>query len=411
MNNRMLNLFLKPRNPASSVNLVAVLALPLAIAASPARATDGQLTPVYHSERVEMSLPRQQRTPKIQIALILDTSNSMDGLIDQARNQMWQVVNEFAGARQNGMMPELEIALFEFGNDNNSMGKGYVRRLNGFTRELDAVSANLFSLTTNGGAEYCGYAIKTAVESLQWSRSQSDIKTIFIAGNESFGQGPVNYRDAIGLAGVAGISVNTIHAGGYQVGVNDGWQAGAVLAGGDYMSIDADQQIVHIVAPQDERIAELNIQLNQTYIPYGAAGEAKLERQMEQDELSSDISAGLLAKRARSKSSSFYNNAGWDLVDAIKEGEISPEEFEQLEAEALPETMREMSAEEKRAYVDTKAGERSKIQQEITELSRARDAYVAEKKRKLAATAPSLSNALTGVVKKQAQQKDFVLEQ
>ena len=152
-------------------------------------------------------------TPKIQLAILLDTSSSMDGLIDQTRNQLWQVVNEFASAKQAGKTPILEIALFDFGNDGNAVSAGYVRRLNGFTRELDAVSQGLFSLTTNGGSEYCGYAIETAINDLQWSQSASDIKIIFIAGNESFRQGPIPYQRAVQLARQNGISINTIHAG------------------------------------------------------------------------------------------------------------------------------------------------------------------------------------------------------
>lgn len=350
------------------------------------------------------------KPPKIQLAIILDTSNSMDGLIDQTRNQLWQVVNEFSSARQNGVKPVLEIALFEYGNDNNAQNKGYVRRLNTFTRELDAVSEGLFSLSTNGGSEYAGYAIETAVDNLQWSHSNSDIKTIFIAGNEPFNQGPVNYREAIAVAGKSGISINTIHAGSHEVGINDGWQAGALLAGGDYMSIDANQQVVHVVAPQDAKIAELNTKLNETYVPYGNKGAEKLNRQLQQDEQSSRISAGLLAKRAESKSSDFYSNSSWDLVDALDDGEVSEASLEQLEAEALPEPMKELTAPEKMDYLRDKAQAREKIKQEIAELGRLRAAFVDEVKRDLVAASPSMSDALTSAVKKQAQEKDFSFE-
>ena len=346
--------------------------------------------------------------PKIQLAIILDTSNSMDGLIDQTRNQLWQVVNQFSTARQNGISPILEIALFEYGNDSNGESAGFVRMFNQFTRELDQVSAGLFSLTTNGGNEYCGFAIETVVNSLQWSRSDSDIKIIFIAGNESFAQGPVSYREAVRLAGQQGITVNTIHAGAHQEGINDGWQTAAVLAGGDYMSIDADQQVVHVVAPQDARMAELNAKLNQTYVPYGSKGAANAQRQMEQDELSSDISAGLLSQRAVSKSSSFYNNANWDLVDALNEGEVDEEELVVIEDTQLPEPMQGLSAKQKVDYVQEKATQRKIIKQEISELSRLRANYVAEAKREQVVASPSVSDALTSAVKKQAQQKNFV---
>ncbi len=360
------------------------------------------------------NLPPENHTsflrPRIQIAILLDTSNSMDGLIDQTRNQLWQVVNEFASAKQNGLTPILELALFEYGNDNIDRGVGHVRRLNEFTRELDQVSHGLFSLSTNGGSEYCGYAIRSAVQELEWSRSDSDIKTIFIAGNEPFTQGPVNFHDAIALAREAGISINTIHAGGHQEGVASGWQAGAVLAGGDYMSIDANQQIAHIDAPQDARIAELNARLNQTYLPYGASGKQKLERQLEQDAASEDISGALLSKRAYAKSSAYFHNSGWDLVDALEEAEAPETMLEELDDDALPAPMAGLSDTEKLEYVRQKAAERAGIKREIANLSREREAYIAAEKADRAAAAPSMSDALTEAVKKQAQGKNFVFE-
>ena len=346
--------------------------------------------------------------PRIQLAIILDTSNSMDGLIDQTRNQLWQVVNQFSSARQNGVTPILEIALFEYGNDSNAEDAGFVRMFNRFTRELDQVSAGLFSLSTNGGSEYCGFAIETVVNKLQWSRSDSDIKIIFIAGNESFSQGPVSYREAVRLASQQGISINTIHAGTHREGIDDGWQTAARLAGGDYMSIDADQQVVHIVAPQDVAIAELNAKLNQTYVPYGSEGADNARRQMEQDELSSEISAGLMSQRAVSKSSSFYNNAKWDLVDALNEGEVDEEALVTIEDAQLPEPMQGLSAQQKVDYVQEKAAQRETIKQEISTLSRQRAAFVAAAKHEQLAALPSISDALTSAVKKQAQQKNFV---
>ena len=58
-----------------------------------------------------------QKKPVIQLCILLDTSNSMDGLIDQARTQLWRVVNQFATAKRDGRSPELQVALYEYGND------------------------------------------------------------------------------------------------------------------------------------------------------------------------------------------------------------------------------------------------------------------------------------------------------
>ena len=168
--------------------IVGAIALMLATSVVPAQATEmssAHQLPQQSASNNPSATSQLHQPPRIQLAILLDTSNSMDGLIDQTRNQLWQVVHEFATAKQDGVTPILEIALFEYGNSGNARGSGYVRQLNGFTRELDAVSQGLYSLTTNGGDEYCGYAIDEAIHSLQWSQSATDIKTIFIAGNES----------------------------------------------------------------------------------------------------------------------------------------------------------------------------------------------------------------------------------
>ena len=132
--------------------------------------------------------------PKVQLAILLDTSGSMDGLIDQARTQLWTIVNEFAFMKRAGQEPELEVALYEYGNSSIAADEGYIRQVLAFTMDLDKVSEELFKLTTNGGSEFCGHAIKSAVEGLKWSEVADDYKAIFIAGNEPFTQGGVEYK-------------------------------------------------------------------------------------------------------------------------------------------------------------------------------------------------------------------------
>ncbi len=399
------NLFQRPSRIAPSACALA-LAGALTAPASPAlespQATPARQQPASLAVDANPAMHR----PRIQVAILLDTSNSMDGLIDQTRNQLWQVVNAFGAARRDGVEPVFEIALFDYGNSNNPAAAGYVRQLSPFTGELDAISESLFALGTNGGSEYCGLAIMTALETLQWSRSGDDIKTIFIAGNEHFNQGPVGYRAAIRAAKRRGVSVNTIHAGDHQAGVAGEWQAGALLAGGEYLSIDADRKVVHIVAPQDARLAELNARLNATYVPYGRAGAAAAERQRDQDALNREVSPGLLAKRAASKASSAYRNSNWDLVDALADGEVGADEVEGFDAAELPEPMRALEAGARLAYLERQAEARAAIQSEISELGRARADYVAAHKSAQTA-APTLGDALIDAVRKQAARKGF----
>ena len=44
----------------------------------------------------------EKKPPLIQMAILLDTSGSMSGLIEQAKTQLWTIVNEFATARRQG---------------------------------------------------------------------------------------------------------------------------------------------------------------------------------------------------------------------------------------------------------------------------------------------------------------------
>src|SRR5687768_12522014 len=129
----------------------------------------------------------------IMLALLLDTSNSMDGLIDQAKAQLWKIVNEVAAAKGgDGMQPNIKIALYEYGNDGLSSDEGYIRQVSGLSEDLDVISEKLFALRTNGGNEFCGQVINASLNQLAWSASNADLKMIFIAGNEEFTQGDVS---------------------------------------------------------------------------------------------------------------------------------------------------------------------------------------------------------------------------
>jgi hypothetical protein len=153
--------------------------------------------------------PVPGKDQNIQLALLLDTSNSMDGLIDQAKSQLWKIVNELAAAKcGDGSQPSIKIALYEYGNDGLPSSEGYIRMVSGFTSDLDLISEKLFSLRTNGGNEYCGHVIQTSLRQLNWTAGSSDLKMIFIAGNEPFTQGSVSYRIAGGVAKEKGVVVN-----------------------------------------------------------------------------------------------------------------------------------------------------------------------------------------------------------
>ncbi|MCP4898177.1 MAG: VWA domain-containing protein [bacterium] len=321
--------------------------------------------------------PAAAEKPKVELAILLDTSNSMDGLIDQARSELWQVVNELTESTRDGEHPELLIALFEYGNDRLPSEGGHVRRVLAFTSDLDRVSEELFALTTNGGSEYCGKVISDAIDELEWSSSSKVLKLVFIAGNEPFDQGTLNFRAACKAAIGSGVVVNTIHCGDHETGVKEHWREGARLTGGEYLSIDHNREVVHITAPQDDEIARLNIELNATYVVYGAEGAKAQERQMAQDLNAQGISSSTISARTKTKASANYVNSTWDLVDATKNQAL---QIEEIDTEDLPKEMRSMTKEQRLRHVESKRADRKRIQAEIQRLSDERDLFVAEQR-------------------------------
>jgi hypothetical protein len=351
------------------------------------------------------SAQESNKKPLIQMAILLDTSNSMDGLIDQAKSQLWKIVNEFALMKQNGERPELKVALYEYGNDFLSSETGFIRQALPFADDLDKVSEMLFALKTNGGSEYCGTVIKHATEHLAWSSSNNALKVIFIAGNEPFTQGNVDYRKSCPEAIAKGIVVNTIFCGNYEEGVNTSWKDGALKADGKYMNIDQNREVVHIPAPQDTEIEKLGTELNETYVPYGTEGTSYMANQSAQDSNAMSSAKGSFVQRAVTKSSANYHNAAWDLVDALKDGTLK---LEDVKNEDLPAEMQKMSLEERRNYIAEKQKEREDIQKQIKALNDQREQFVAEEMKKRGPSKEkTLDEVMIDTIREQASGRQF----
>lgn len=341
----------------------------------------------------------------VQLAILLDTSNSMDGLIDQAKSQLWKIVNEMSRSKREGETINLYVALYEYGNDNLSPEEGYVRLITQLTNDLDKISEELFNLQTNGGSEYCGTVISEAVKDLKWTEDAEELKLIFIAGNEPFTQGNTDYKIACKDAISKGIIINTIYCGGYDEGVQTNWKDGADLADGNYININQDEQIVHIVAPQDEELIELGSKLNETYIAYGSYGEEYKKRQEDQDKNASNMAPEVLVERTVTKSSKQYKNDSWDLVDAKKLGKVN---INELEDDELPEVMKSMNTKEREAYVEKMTQQREEIQVAINKLNEERRKYVADQL--VEGQDNTLDAAMLKIIREQAAEKNYEFE-
>lgn len=344
-------------------------------------------------------------TPVVQIAILLDTSGSMDGLIEQAKTQLWAIVNQFATAKVEGVKPRLEVAVYQYGNDGLEQQGGYVQMILGLTDDLDAVSQKLFALSTNGGSEYCGTAIQHAATNLQWSGNPRDLKMIVIAGNEPFTQGSVNYQESVPGAVKKGIIVNTIFCGGRQEGVASNWEDGAKLGEGAFSNIDQGASVPHIEAPQDAELARLSSLINSTYLAFGTHGDARMEMQTANDAAAAGAAPAVAAERAATKASGLYRNSMWDLVDATRDGTVK---LDDMKDEELPEEMRTMTKEERVTFVKAKQVERTKIQSDIAKLAQEREAFIAQKRTEMSQQeAPTFGEALLKAIRAQGTKKGY----
>lgn len=369
-----------------------------------------ELTPKAKNETIMAQavapIETNAKNNRVKIALLLDTSNSMDGLINQAKSQLWDIVNEFTHAKcGDDSRPVLQIAIYQYGNDGLSSQEGYIQQVLNFSSDLDEISEKLFSLRTNGGEEYCGEVIQTSLKQLDWGNNPDNLKMIFIAGNEPFTQGKLNYRDAVTNAKKKDIVVNTIFCGNYEEGIHTDWKKGAVLTGGDYMAIDHNREVVYIKTPYDDSIIKLNRKLNGTYVSYGALGSSKMQMQSAQDANAMELEEAVAVKRAVSKSSRLYNNKNWDLVDAHADKEF---DVDKIAKDELPEVLRNKSKKEIASYIESKKTEREEIQKEIQNLNTKRDAYILKNKKDN--TTGELENVMLKAIKKQAKVKNYSWE-
>lgn len=357
----------------------------------------------FGAEAAKEAAPAEKH---IDLAICLDTSNSMDGLIDSAKQKLWAVVNELATAKPR---PRLRVALYQYGNDSLSKENGWVQRVCDLTGDLDEIYEKLFALRTNGGTEFVARVTRAAADELKWDTGKNTLRILFVAGNEAATQdGKFKLKDVCAATAGKGIIINTIFCGNEARGRQTGWADVALWADGQYAAIDQNEGTVVISTPYDKKLSELGAKLNETYVAYGPGGGKGSSKQKAQDSNALSLSPAASAERATAKAGGLYRNAAWDLVDAMKDKKVDLAKVPEAE---LPENMRKMTPEERKKYVADQAAERGNIQKEIKDLDAKRQAHVkVEMGKRGLEEGASFDAALRKAVRMQAESKDFKFE-
>lgn len=363
-------------------------------------------SPLSKTVTTDETESNKRSNTKIQVAILLDTSNSMDGLIEQAKSRLWNIVNTLTTLKYRGQTPIIEIALYEYGNDNIT-ADDYVRQITPLTNDLDLISEKLFGLTTNGGLELCAAVIAKATKNLQWGNNEDDIKLIYIAGNEEFNQGSFSYKTAINNALEKGIYINTIYCGNPEAGIRELWADAAKRGKGKYFNINHNAKVRYIATPYDDRINSCNIKLNDTYIPYGSSGARYKANQSRQDLNAKSMSSANSVERSVSKTKAIYKNDSWDMVDKVKEDKDA---LKKIKKEDLPTELQTKSTEEIQKIIIEKQKERDSLQKEIAELAKKRQAYIDEEMKKEPADEKDFGAAINNSIIELAKTKGYTVE-
>ena len=337
---------------------------------------------------------------QIQLALLLDCSGSMNGLITQAQAYLWNIVNELSAMQRDYRPARLELALYAYGIEELGGGQDYITRISPFTADLETIAAKLFALQTSGSVELCGEALHRALDELEWSRDENALRIMVIAGNESFAQGVTDYRDQCKRAANHNTVINTIFCGDCGEGVELMWRDAARLAGGTYNCINHNDEIQDVATPYDGIIDSLNVELNDTYIGYGADGAQGKAMQSINDTNTIRLSREQSVNRAIVKSSGLYNNDSWDIVDAVASEQLDLEADEDL----LPERFGQASVEDRKLMVIELADKRGEVRRRIQETAEQRSRYLSELPER---GTSSLADALVRSLREQAAARGF----
>ncbi len=325
--------------------------------------------------------PLQQKTEaQIDVAFCLDTTGSMSGLIEGAKQKIWTIVNTVAAAKPK---PVLRIALVAY----RDQGDEYVTRVIPFTSDLEAMYTQLRAFSAGGGGdepEHVNRALQETVSRLQWSKAPGALKVLYLVGDApphlDYSDG-YDYRKASREAAGSGIIINTIQCG-QTSSTSNIWKEIARLAEGKYAAIDQTGGMIAINSPYDRELTRLSSELNKTYVAYGDSGASAQEEQKRNDTAAASLGTTTSAERAVSKSSGLYKNESWDLVDAVNTKTVS---LDKMKPADMPAELRGKPVAEQRAYLEKQGTERGRLQQQIQTLSAKRDAYVAEENKKLGA--------------------------
>jgi Mg-chelatase subunit ChlD len=320
-----------------------------------------------------------QPKPRIEVCFVLDTTGSMGGLIEGAKQKIWSIANEMISAKPT---PELKLGLIGY----RDRGDEYVVKSFTLTDDIDAIYGHLRDFQAAGGGdipESVNEALAEAIHKMPWSSDNKVLKIIFLVGDApphmDYPNSP-KYPDLCREAAKKDLVINTIQCG-EMAETKLIWQEIAKLAEGSYVGISQSGNVAVISTPMDKELSRLNERIGATLIPYG---DSKLQAEVHAKyamAASAPVSAMADRLSYNSKTGKVMQGGG-ELVDALNNKTLKLEDIDQKQ---LPAGLQKLDSNDLQKRIAKARDERADLQKQIVELSKKREAYIQSENKRLVA--------------------------
>lgn len=348
------------------------------------------------------AVPHATEASRIDVVFVLDTTSSMGGMIEAAKEKIWSIASTLGSAQQ---APEIRMGLVAF----RDRGDAYVTRVVDLSADLDTMYATLMDYQAVGGGdgpESVNQALYDAIVKMSWSQDPSAYKTVFLVGDApphmDYAE-DVKYPETLGIAKDRGIVVNSIQCGDMP-GTAAQWQRIAQLGGGRFFQVEQAGSAVAIATPYDGQLATISRKLDDTRLYYGTKEERAVQgRKLKAtDKLHASSTLASRARRAAfNASASGKSNLLGDgeLVRDVLEGRV---DLSAIEPDQLPESLQAKSPAEQKVIIDDTARKRGELQREIRALAQKRSTYIREELEGMGGAKDSLDEKIYRTVREQA---------
>ena len=375
------------------------------VAMYPAPQTSGATTQGAHI--VPPVNPIIDQRPKIEVVFVLDTTSSMNGMIQAAKDRIYSIATTMASAQP---APEIKMGLVAF----RDRGDAYVTQITDLSSDLDSMYGKLMSVRAEGGGdgpESVNQALYAAVHGISWSQDPNAYRVVFLVGDAPPHMdypGEVRFPATVAVAKSKGIIVNTIQCG-QDRHTRQTWEQIASLSEGDYFNVDQNGSAIAIATPFDAGIAKLSDALDDTRLYYGSASDKAKQRAkiVAFGRLKADAPVAALANRAMfnmsiSGEKNFLGEN--ELVDEVATGRVDLADIEEAE---LPASLLLMSPAEREPAVKAQVAKRSELRTQMKELAQKRESFLEEKVAEIDDADESLDRKIYDTVRVQGAAKGF----